>query len=189
MQVTHGTWQKKKKRLRRPIRKADSYQIWHISSWLKYDLNLHRITIAQHNMHLYMHDFGTSLGFLFIEYSMEKKTTNKKIIYSLHGTIWIFLPSEYVCWYFVTCNLVMCINLIKWTEHFVLFYNTVQCKKETNMAVTRMTCKICLIWCHIITLYGKNKNNKKTSFVISDFHITKVILLCTTYSSPSHNIG
>ena len=54
----------------------------------------------------------------------------------------------------LSCNLILWYELNKEkTGHFVVFSHTAPCQEETNMSVaSMMTCKIGLIWHHMITL-------------------------------------
>ena len=57
-------------------------------------------------------------------------------------------------------NMVLGINWIKVTGHFVVFSYTVSCKEETNIAVaSMMTCKIGFIWRHMKP-YGITHNQR-----------------------------
>ena len=109
---------------------------------------------AQCGTHPYAHDLTPLLGFLFVLRGMEKN--NKTCCYFdlLYSKIWNFNRVCVLIFCSLSRNLVLWYELNKSNETFccILLYPAVQ--KETNMAVvSRMTCKIGLIWRHMKTLY------------------------------------
>ena len=106
--------------------------------------------LAQHDKHLYVHDFALLFGFLFVQRSILEKWQNRSsfLINFVTGfkiwTEWVHYYSWYsfVDWYYDISSGTFC-----------CFFNAGLWRKKINIVVTRMiTCKLCFIWCYYCSL-------------------------------------